>query len=594
MPLAWGDFYLVGDINGWAKGESYKFSDDNGTGTYTLPNNAPINVSSTAFNDGKSKFKIINDNGGGDAAWTWYGSTGECNIHHNHHENIPTMDGGNNNDFILQSPGLTGFSFTLDGGKPKLTVTREESKLSILFKNGDNPDTYESTDMTHTSTGWTISKTISQYQKFHFADEFGQWFGWTGGDYGIGSDIINNTFEIKAGDKNFQMNVAAGDYIFDVNSAVNSMRIYNSNSAEEKSLSEIQSSGVVGKPYTINEALQVVYVNTINNKVFARDLTGTTATPNGINYMTTVAKEPGSLEQYNWVMLDFTGTNLLTSLSAYPNPNPNTNTNKTNNNIALIQGLKGVYTDDNNYTIKVTDITTVSQGTAFTPNVYCPANFQVDGNGCQTGYKVEWVTDQNTGKVNMVVGTTANEVTYWFMTPKPMEVFELSGALWCGDGFYMEGRDFVAEHIDPETGKTIPAKWYNPAGLKGGIGLDKSCNSTTSPDLKQGQSYRFLTVAWKKVSGSKSEASYDEPLRISLNPEPGSNLNTTIQAGAINLTGAADQIVTGVSEVKTGSDVVSVTYCDLAGRMSQKPFAGVNIIVTRYSDGTVKTTKAIK
>jgi hypothetical protein len=49
-----------------------------------------------------------------------------------------------------------------------------------------------------------------------------------------------------------------------------------------------------------------------------------------------------------------------------------------------------------------------------------------------------------------------------------------------------------------------------------------------------------------------------------------------------------------VNEVKTGSDVVSVTYCDLAGRVSQKPFAGVNIIVTRYSDGTVKTTKAIK
>ena len=55
-----------------------------------------------------------------------------------------------------------------------------------------------------------------------------------------------------------------------------------------------------------------------------------------------------------------------------------------------------------------------------------------------------------------------------------------------------------------------------------------------------------------------------------------------------------DQVITAVNEVKTDGKVVSVTYCDLAGRMSQKPFAGVNIIVTRYSDGTVKTTKAIK
>ena len=355
-------------------------------------------------------------------------------------------------------------------------------------------------------------------------------------------------------------------------------------------LADIEASGVKDATYTVNEPLQVVYFDSTKDFAIARDLTGTTVTPNGVDYMTTVVKEhTGEWKQYNWVMLDLSGVeNLPENLV---------------NGIIPEGSLKGLYTDNNNYTIKVeTANLSVTTGTAYEPYVYCPANFQVDANGCQTGYKVEWVErkdehgntmhDQNGNTLyDMEVGETPNAVTYWFMTPKPMEVFELSGALWCGDGFYMEQRKYVPA---TETEPILPEKWYNPAGLKGGISLNTSCNSTDEQDLdlQTGQSYRFLSVAWRKVS--KSEPSYGEPVRLSLEPESGSTLNTTFQAGALNLTGSDDQIVTGVSEVKTGGEVVSVTYCDLAGRMSQKPFAGVNIIVTRYSDGTVKTTKAIK
>ena len=37
-----------------------------------------------------------------------------------------------------------------------------------------------------------------------------------------------------------------------------------------------------------------------------------------------------------------------------------------------------------------------------------------------------------------------------------------------------------------------------------------------------------------------------------------------------------------------------MTYTDMQGRVSSKPFAGVNIVVTRYSDGTTATSKVIK
>jgi hypothetical protein len=41
-------------------------------------------------------------------------------------------------------------------------------------------------------------------------------------------------------------------------------------------------------------------------------------------------------------------------------------------------------------------------------------------------------------------------------------------------------------------------------------------------------------------------------------------------------------------------NVVSKTYYNAQGVASNKPFSGVNIVVTRYSDGTTQTTKIVK
>ena len=57
------------------------------------------------------------------------------------------------------------------------------------------------------------------------------------------------------------------------------------------------------------------------------------------------------------------------------------------------------------------------------------------------------------------------------------------------------------------------------------------------------------------------------------------------------------QIVTGVIETlfnQGPAEVVSVTYVNSLGMTSDKPFDGINIVVTRYSDGTTSTTKVIR
>ena len=59
-------------------------------------------------------------------------------------------------------------------------------------------------------------------------------------------------------------------------------------------------------------------------------------------------------------------------------------------------------------------------------------------------------------------------------------------------------------------------------------------------------------------------------------------------------TGNANGIPVSVNEYYAGKAVVGVTYVNSLGMKSDKPFDGLNIVVTRYSDGTTSTTKVIR
>ena len=51
---------------------------------------------------------------------------------------------------------------------------------------------------------------------------------------------------------------------------------------------------------------------------------------------------------------------------------------------------------------------------------------------------------------------------------------------------------------------------------------------------------------------------------------------------------------TAVVELVGDREIVGVTYVNSLGQISDQPFEGVNIIVTRYSDGSTSTTKVLK
>ncbi len=51
---------------------------------------------------------------------------------------------------------------------------------------------------------------------------------------------------------------------------------------------------------------------------------------------------------------------------------------------------------------------------------------------------------------------------------------------------------------------------------------------------------------------------------------------------------------TAITDVATQAQVAGVEYVNIAGMRSSKPWNGINIVVTRYTDGTTTTTKVVK
>lgn len=78
---------------------------------------------------------------------------------------------------------------------------------------------------------------------------------------------------------------------------------------------------------------------------------------------------------------------------------------------------------------------------------------------------------------------------------------------------------------------------------------------------------------------------------------PGSNFNYYVTEAKTTFTQkASDGIITGVNAVKmdVNREVVGVTYVNPVGQVSSTPWQGVNIVVTRYSDGSTTTKKVIR
>ena len=147
------------------------------------------------------------------------------------------------------------------------------------------------------------------------------------------------------------------------------------------------------------------------------------------------------------------------------------------------------------------------------------------------------------------------EHNYYFVEPKPMEIANVKWALWNGETF---------------------SKPSNASSdLMGGFAADFSFSGEPS----SAGVYNFPALI--KIA----------PTAQGIMPRAQDEATTSWLVFPLELT---NQPVTAIDSLQSGKTTVKVVYYNLMGVESVVPHNGVNIVETRYSDGTRTTTKIIR
>lgn len=274
--------------------------------------------------------------------------------------------------------------------------------------------------------------------------------------------------------------------------------------------------------------------------------------------------QTGSWDESNWVVLDFNGLRGETTAAACVGKK--------------LTDVKGTYSDSKNFTITLTDPVTAtadadaaalypgyqqSVATHVDPydlgyNSYIPANFyESNWNGVDAINSNTYVDNLNDDAV----------ISLYFMNPKVQEVARIWG-VWNGNGgfaVYNEG-------------------YFNRFGIHGAVnvgGWNYNSNGGVAADLVKDKAYLFHAVVAKPAT------------KLGAVPPTASNdaASSTLVIYPLDL--SAQGSMTAVKDIVGDRTVKSVSYYNIMGVESAQPHDGVNIVVTRYTDGSTSTAKVM-
>lgn len=254
-------------------------------------------------------------------------------------------------------------------------------------------------------------------------------------------------------------------------------------------------------------------------------------------------------DQSNWILVDLSGI-AGAQVDNYRN--------------CKIASITGTYHKENPRFV-ATQIVLGDKTAPYAPNHYIATNFM-------TTYSAD-------GTGNAVHDAAGN--TYYFMNPKDGEWAIVAWAVWdkATQAFYVPAKD------DEGT---------NAHGFAGGFKVDLRYNEGDITDVKmldeqsdKGQNvYTFPALIVKNTATGASA-----PRRAAIKPNTG-KLSTTYTVYPLSL--SAGSVVTGVSTVDQAKTVSSVVYYNLQGMASPTPHAGLNVVVTRYTDGSTQVAKVMR
>lgn len=332
----------------------------------------------------------------------------------------------------------------------------------------------------------------------------------------------------------------------------------------EATLAEIERDGYPGNRFKISNELVAIYADAAHGLLWCKDqgnasIDATEKKDGQIDYMREVTKEQvEDWDQSNWVALKFPTDNTTTLLS------------KDIEGKKIAAGsVTGRYIDDWNYTFEVFPVDnnyTLSTGETinYIKNLYCPANFLDENLN---------LTEESTGAVGHLNG---NDYYYFFMNPKIYEVCEITYAVWDGEKFVVPTPDGIT----------------NNTGIPGAFTVDWTYNEFKSDQvinqLSDQQAYRFMAVLRRTDSS-------DYGYMKSVGPMEDVDASRNLVVMPLNLSGGNDNIITAISNIYSDGcrEVVGVDYVNVAGMISDRPFQGMNIVVTRFSDGSKTTSKKV-
>ena len=308
---------------------------------------------------------------------------------------------------------------------------------------------------------------------------------------------------------------------------------------KEVTLRDLCDEGEVNESYTITNNL--IGVKAVGTSLWVKDENGQSihmTAPAAGDHNYEIGEEAGNkqldqslYDQSNWLEIVFPTAAAAQSFET-----------------TVIKGytIKGVF--DNKTNPKLTlasDAVLVKYGDSdtYSPNYYCAANFY---NGIEGG--------------NQACTGSENHGNFFFMNPKPQEYAMIVWAKYDGNSTF-----------------SVPTgNGANEHGFQGTFTINLSMNPEGAFDPNNaeniGQVYNFEAIICRPSSGSKAGSG-------------------DYVVYPLNLSG--DSVITNVVDV-TGKTVAGRKYYNLAGMESDRPFEGVNIIVTTYTDGSRSSAKVLK
>lgn len=316
---------------------------------------------------------------------------------------------------------------------------------------------------------------------------------------------------------------------------------------EPTTLAWIEANGEKEKSYTIADRLMGVYAQ--GTSLWCKDLGNisnvkTEPATGAIDYMSGLMSElhqrstANEWDQSNWVELVCDNAGMAASGEG---------------KYIKAGTVKGKYTDDVNYTIRVTGTSLEPDGEAtYEPNYYSPVNFM-----CYSSAEQD----------NTSVRGTYGGKTYYFVNPKVQEYAIPTIAVWRGNN------EFAMAERDVESDRPM-----NTAGLPGAYKVQWDLNNKgdVSDDMLENEAYEFHAIVRRATNDEAEPASV--PARVQNTLEP---MSTTASADyevwPLDLDPDNFNIVTEITAVGSDEPDDDGYYYTLTGQRVTNPAPGFYI-----------------